>query len=108
MGNVSQRCLRAFKDGQEEVARKLLPTVPHPQSLADSDNSSLLHLAAWHGWHDMCRLLVEKYNVCPTDKNVKGWSPLHLACFNCRATVVSYLLSLSTVLPTINDKDEYQ
>ena len=78
MGNVSQRCLRAFEDGQEEVARKLLPTVPHPQSLTDSDNWTLLHWAAVHGWHDMCRLLVEQYNVCPTYKDVFGWSPLHL------------------------------
>ena len=53
MADVSQQCLRAFNDGEEEMARKLLPTVPHPQSQADSNSMTLLHLAAAHGWHDM-------------------------------------------------------
>ena len=105
MADVREQCLDAFIYGQEEKARKLLPTVQHPQSLTDSDNRTLLHWAALHGWHDMCHLLVDHYKLCPTVKDVYGWSPLHWACVHGRATVVSYLLSLPTVLPTINDKD---
>ena len=55
----------------------------------------------------MCRLLVEQYKLCPTAKDDGGWSPLHFACFYDSATVVSYLLSLPTVLPTINDEDVF-
>ena len=105
MADVRKQCLRAFFNGQKEVARKLLPTVPHPQSLADPGNWTVVHYAAMHGWHDICQLLVEQYNMCPTDKDVYGWSPFHRACWCVSATVVSYLLSLPTVLPTINDGD---
>ena len=104
MADVRDQCLDAFVSGQEEEARQLLPTVQHPQSLTSSDNTTLLHLAALYGWHDMCHLLVDHYKLCPTDKDVTGWSPLHWACRHGSATVVSYLLSLPTVLPTINDK----
>ena len=51
-------------------------------------------------------LLVDHYKLCPTVKDVYGWSPLHWACVYGSATVVSYLLSLPTVLPTINDKED--
>ena len=104
MGNVTERCLRAFEDGQEDVL-KLLPKVDQPQTVKDDGNQTLVHFAAWHGWHSVCRTLVEDYHLNPAEKDDHGLTPLHLACRRGHAQVVKYLLAFPTVLLTVNDED---
>ena len=95
---------------------KLLPKLSNPETFRVSckiweglslklSDWTLLHHAAWHGWEDVCKLLVEKYNCDPTTVDDYGLSPLHVACDSGCETSVKYLLTLPSVLRRINDKD---
>ena len=105
MADVREQCLRAFIHGDKEVAQQLLARVPDPQTLRESYNRTLVHRAAIHGWHDICQILVEQHHVNPSDKDDHECSPLHCACRNGRAQTVQYLLSLPTVMDTVNDEE---
>ena len=102
MAELRELCLRAFNDGHKEDAQRLLAQVqqPHPQCV---------HWAAEHGWHDLCRQLVESYRLSPSDEaDIFGghgimYRPLHLACIAGSVEVVKYLLTLPSVMPTVNE-----
>ena len=114
---MEAECLVAFNYGKKEEALKLLPEFSNPETFRnihwkhwrdlgfERRNWTLLHHAAWSGWEDVCKLLVEKYNCDPTAVDECGTSPLHVACDFGRETSVKYLVTLPSVLRRINDKD---
>ena len=95
MADLSKQCRRAFYDGRKEDALRLLAEVeqPHPD---------LIHYSAEWGWLDVCRQLVENYNLNPSNRAtihfggmfMKFPRPLHVACAHGRVEVVKYLLTL--------------
>ena len=93
---MEEECLDAFRYGKKEEALKLLPKLSNPETVIDSywDSSTLMHHAARHGWGDVCKLLVEKYNCEPTAVNYRHWSPLHFACWGGKENLVKYLITL--------------
>ena len=75
----------------------LLPVVRDPAGIRDSYNGTLtaLHYAADNGWTDVCRLLVEQYQVDPNCRDSIGYTALHYAAGNgwtdvCRLLVEQY------------------
>ena len=103
MAGLREQCQRAFEDGRMEDARRLLSQVqrPHPHCV---------HWAARYGWQDLCRQLVENYNLSPSDEAaifVGGsmYRPLHMACWEGSVEVVKYLLTLPQVILTVNERD---
>ena len=109
MARVKKECLDAFCCGNKEEVLKLLPKLRSPESIRDSgegwEGCTLLHHAVYHGWEDVCELLVEQYNCDPTIVSDSGNSPLHIASACGKKASVKYLLSLPSVLRRIKDKD---
>ena len=75
---------------KKEQVLKFLPKWFHPETAIVSytasgpefrliiNNWTLLHYAAWNGWEDVCKVLVEKYNGDPRfqlrkNKELLGW-----------------------------------
>ena len=107
MEDVRAKCIHAFQTGNKEKALELLSKVHQPQTITtEFEKRTLVHDAAWHGWDDVCKLLVEKYDCDPTAKDGLGKTPLHLACRKGQVSSVNYLLTLPKVLSTINDMDD--
>ena len=114
---METECLQAFDSGKKEEALKLLPMLTNPETFRrrhwtqwlalkwNQKDWTLLHYAAWHGWEDVCKLLVEKYNCDPTAVDDCGTSPLHVACIPGHEAAVNYLVTLPSVLRKINNKD---
>ena len=104
---MEKECLDAFHFGEKEKALKLLPKLSNPQTVIDSrrDGWTLMHLTACHGWEDVCKLLVEKYNCEPAAVDYYGRSPLHVACGSGCEASLKYLVNLPSVFRGINDKD---
>ena len=103
MEDLRKLCLCAFDDGCKEDALKWL-------SLLQQPDPHLVHLAARNGWHNLCRQLVESYNLSPSDEaqifdDGVMYRPLHLACMEGRVEVVKYLLTLPPVMLTVNECD---
>ena len=111
MAGVEEKIL--FRFGNKEKTLKLLPKLRSPETIRNCcypwRGYTLVHHAAWNGWEDVCKLLVEKYNCEPTAVDADGSSPLHVACAFCfgNEAVVKYLVSLPSVLRRINEKDNY-
>ena len=104
MEDPRKLCRRAFRDGHKEDALRLLAQVQQP-------DPRCVHWAARHGWEDLCRKLVENYNLSPSNEaDIFGdgfmCRPLHRACRFGRVEVVKYLLTLRSVMDTVNECDE--
>ena len=103
MAELREQCWSAFYDGRKEDVLRLLPEVeqPHPD---------VVHYAATYGWQDVCQQLVENYNLNPShERYIDGYGhrrPLHRACKLGRVEVVKYLLTLPSVILTVNERDE--
>ena len=93
---TAEQLLSAFyPPGDKEKALSLLPVVSDPAGIRDSSNRTLLHWAASNGWTDVCRLLVEQYQVDPHCRSSDGETALHWAARNgwtdvCRLLVEQY------------------
>ena len=103
MADLREPCRRAFEDGHKDDALRLLAQVRQPYQ-------DFVHWAAIHGWQDLCQQLVENYNLSPSDgADIFGYGfmrrPLHRACINGRVEVVEYLLTLPSVMLTVNEGD---
>ena len=93
---TAEQLLSAFyPHGDKEKVLSLLPVVRHPAGIRDSSNRTLLHHAAYHGWTDVCRLLVEQYQVDQDCRSSDGETALHWAARRgwtdvCRLLVEQY------------------
>ena len=102
MADLRDLCLHAFRVGPKEGALRLLSKVEQP-------DPHLVHFSAMWGWLDVCRQLVENYNLSPTKEatiyigGIYYFKPLHLACLHGRVEVVKYLLTLPAVMLTVNE-----
>ena len=84
-----------YSPGDKEKVLSLLPLVSDPAGIRDSTNWTLLHYAASNGWTDVCRLLVEQYQVDPHCRSSDGETALHCAARRgwtdvCRLLVEQY------------------
>ena len=91
---TAQELLSAFRyPGDKEKFLSLLPVVSDPAGIRDSINRTLLHRAAQRGWTDVCRLLVEQYQVDPHCRDSNGRTALHWASIFDKVDIVQYLVS---------------
>ena len=73
--HLDRECLKAFKVGSKREVERLLPQLRQPANIRTTgeiklvingitvaSGSSLLHLAAVHGWMDVVIDLITKYN----------------------------------------------
>lgn len=94
-----------YSPGDKEKVLSLLPFVRDPAGIRDSNNRTLLHWAAIRGWTDVCRLLVEQYQVDPHCRDSSdGYTALHYASILNRLDVVQYLVSSVCCDPLTEDK----
>ena len=101
---TAKQLLSAFDNqGDKEKVLSLLPIVSDPAGIRGSNNRTLLHWAARRGWTDVCRLLVEQYQVDPHCRNSIGWTALHIASIYNRLDVVQYLVSSVCCDPLTED-----
>ena len=91
---TAEQLLNAFRySGDKEKVLSLLPIVSDPAGITDSNNWTLLHYAARRGWTDVCRLLVEQYQVDPHCRDSTGWTALHIASILNQLDIVQYLVT---------------
>ena len=101
---TAKQLLSAFySSGGKEKVLSLLPVVRDPAGIRGSTNQTLLHWAARNGWTDVCRLLVEQYQVDPHCRNSGGYTALHYASILNHLDVVQYLVSTVCCDPLTED-----
>ena len=105
MFGVRKECLDAFYYRDKEKALKLLPQLRSPETIRDSREGwqgfTLVHHAAYNGWADVCKMLVEEHNCDPTAVDDTHRSPLHDACYGFAGEAALYLLQSSNFLTTL-------
>ena len=101
---TAKQLLSAFDyPGDKKKVLSLLPVVSDPAGIRDSYNWTLLHSAAFNGWTDVCRLLVEQYQVDPHCRDSDGWTALHIASCDNNLDIVQYLVSSVCCDPLTED-----
>ncbi len=93
---TAKQLLSAFYyPGDKGKVLSLLPVVSDAAGIRDSlYNWTLLHWAASiNGWTDVCRLLVEQYQVDPHCGDSNGWTALHYASMYDHLDTVQYLVN---------------
>ena len=93
--------VEAFKNGDRDMAERLLPSIPRPATIMITaviqfaylfvEAVSLLHLAAYHGWKDIVTTLVEVHSCTVFVKDRDNHTPLHYAAYQGHLEVVKYL-----------------
>ena len=110
---LESECLEAFEQGNKRDAERLLPQIRQPAkvmirmiwwwatvivkvngiAIDIHHQSSLLHLAAVHGWMDVVIDLITKYKCDPNCKNYLELTPLHYASKAGHLEVVRYFIN---------------
>ena len=106
---LEDKCLKAFVRGDKRDAERLLPQIRQPATVRTctgvyivivngitihiAGESSLLHLAAVHGWMDVVSDLITKYKCDANCKNFWKNTPLHLASLAGHLEVVRYFIN---------------
>ena len=94
--SLEEQCVTAFKQCNHDVAIQLLPQLQDPAALTTefkifgklSTNVSLLHLAAYHGWLHIIKIVRKcSYRDC------YGNTPLHYAAARNNVTTIAYLIT---------------
>ena len=123
---LESECLEAFKQGNKRDAERLLPQIRQPAKvmirfryewstitvkvngieLDIHNQSSLLHLAAAHGWMDFVIDLITKYKCDPNCKNYRKRTPLHYASTagQLETKVVRYFINEQHCDPMTKDR----
>ena len=103
---TAKQLLSAFySSGDTEKVLSLLPVVSDPAGIRDSSNRTLLHLAAEYGWTDVCRVLVEQYQVDPHCWDISGgYTALYYASRYNHLDIVQYLVSSVCCDPLTENK----
>ena len=116
-------CLEVFKRGDKQNAERLLPLIRQPAEARTRDlytvmvngikltiasESSLLHLAAAHGWMDVILdLIITKHKCNPKYKNSQGCTSLHYASAAGQLELVRYFINEQHCDPmTTDDKGQ--
>ena len=115
---LESECLEAFKQGNKRDAERLLPQIRQPATVRTTvyygvilivnditnSRSSLLHLAAAHGWMDVVIDLITKYKCDANYKNSWERTPLHYASAAGHLEVVRYFINEQHCDPMTKDK----
>ena len=88
---VDRECYDAFNYGRKEEALRLLKQVKDPCTVKSKNNGTLLHCAAYHGWLDVVKQLINDHQFNPDCMNDYGNTPLMLAKRDGKQPVVDYL-----------------
>ena len=120
---INKLCFSAFNSAHYSEAIRLLPLVSEPKSIhtnvCDTNIPStkgyikyfdpkasigLFHLAAWNGWLDIMKTLIDRYGLDPEmgDCNIHI---LHIAILNEHIDAVKYLISECGCDPMCKDND---
>ena len=108
-------CVKAFKEGNELVARQLLSCISQPATVTTTfrfgpigslAEVSLLHLAAYWGWTEVVTELVSVHGCSIDCKDQFQHIPLHYAAYNGHLEVTKYFLEQMGSLPLGNFKGE--
>ena len=91
LDDVEQQCYDAFNKGRRDEALGLLKKVKNPRKVKSTSNFSLLHCAAYHGWLDVVKQLINDHQYNPDCKDDGGNTPLSKARSNGKKPVVDYL-----------------
>ena len=107
-------CALAFKRGNKQDAKRLLPQIEQPAAIRTTDYVpdvgyakliSLLHLAAANGWMDIIIDLIKKYKCDTNCKDSHGRTPLYYAVINNQLEVVRYFINEQHCDPMTRDND---
>ena len=94
LAEVDTKCYDAFIDGRQEEALRLLKQVKDPCTVKSKNNFTLLHCAAYHGWLDVVKELIDEHQFNPYCKDNDDNTPLSKARHNGKQDVVDYLEKL--------------
>ena len=108
---INKLCLSAFNSAHYSEAIRLLPLASEPKSIHTNvcntnipstkgdtkyfdpqDSIGLLHLAAWNGWLDIMKTLIDRYGLESEMKDCDIYI-LHIAILKKHIDVVKYLIS---------------
>ena len=96
---LKSECVQAFKQKNQQEAERLLPQIEQPADIRTTDyvpgvsETSLLHVAAAHGWMDIIIDLITKYKCDTSCKDSEGSTPLHYAVSSNYLEVVRYFIN---------------
>ena len=96
--------LQAFKQGDINTAKKLLPQIADPAALRDASGRNLLHFACKNGWKEIVKELILLHKLNPNLQDDLGQSPLHAAASANQTDVVAFMLSTGMVNPFLATK----
>ena len=89
--SLEKKCYDAFNYGRKEEALRLLKQVKDPRTVMSNNNFTVLHCAAYHGWLDVVKKLINNHDFDPDCKDNDGNTPLSKARSNGKRPVVDYL-----------------
>ena len=121
---LESECLEAFEQGNKRDAERLLPQIRQPAkvmirmiwwwvtvivkvngiAIDIHHESSLLHLAAAHGWMDVVIDLITKYKCDANCENYWERTPLHYASAAGHLEVVRYFINEQHCDPMTKDR----
>ena len=113
---LESECLEAFKQGNKRDAERLLLQIRQPATVRTgcydvivngidiATESSLLHLAAAHGWMDVVLDLITKYKCDANCKNSEKCTPLYYASVAGHLEVVRYFINEQHCDPMTKDE----
>ena len=84
----------AFNFDRREEALRLLKQVKDPHTVMSNNNLTLLHCAAYYGWLDVVKQLINEHQFDPDCADDDGNTPLSKARSNGKQSVVDYLETL--------------
>ena len=117
--HADRDCVRAFKQGNQQDATRLLPytrnaafvrittSVSHVGYLLAGCLVSLLHLAAYHGWVDVVDDLIAKYKCGANWKDSCGLTPMHYAASRGHVAIVRYFINNQNCDPVAQDNADW-
>ena len=116
---LESECLEAFKQGNKRDAERLLPQIRQQVTVRITryytvivngieidinSRSSLLHLAAVHGWMDVVIDLITKYKCDVNCENLLQCTPLHYASAAGHLEMVRYFINDQHCDPMTKDE----
>jgi ankyrin repeat protein len=82
--------------GRMDIFKKLFKAVKG-EGLEGPGNFTMLHLCARHGRTEMAQMLVNIYDMEPSECNANQWMPLHYAAANGHLEAFTYFARLSDI-----------